>query len=149
MDRLRFDAGLRARRALVLRAVLLVPLIAACAAQQVPPGPDPEYQRPEVVPWEGAIPEDPLANIEDEGEWVDDGPEKGAAPPSPAPQPHPAPPPEASPEPSTPPSPAPSSAPAPAPTPIPNPQPSPGANSGAAPGVTPQPSPAPKPPQKP
>lgn len=142
MDRLKVVAGLRAKGALVVLGVLLVPVSVACAARQVPPGPDPEYQRPEVVPWEGATPEDPLANIEDEGEWVDDAPNQGAAPASPDSQPNPAP------NPGTPPAPTPETGPA-EPSPAPNPAPSPGANSGAAPDATPQPSPAPKTPQNP
>jgi len=63
----------------------------ACGAVQVPPGPEPEYQRPELPPWEGGVAQaDPLADIEAEGEWVDDGPGEGGAPTMPSPEPLPA-----------------------------------------------------------
>lgn len=50
----------------------------ACGAPQVPPGPEPEYQRPTVMPWDAGVPEDPFAAIEAEGEWVDEEPDAGA-----------------------------------------------------------------------
>ncbi|HEY6724278.1 MAG TPA: hypothetical protein VI197_09605 [Polyangiaceae bacterium] len=63
----------------------------ACGAVQVPPGPEPEYQRPEVAPWEGGVASaDPLAGIEAGGEWVSDGPGEGGAPGTPPPDPLPA-----------------------------------------------------------
>ncbi len=42
----------------------------ACGRPQIPPGPPPEYERPQVEPWDAGPVEDPLANIEAEGEWV-------------------------------------------------------------------------------
>src|SRR6186713_564314 len=110
MDRVRFDARIRGHWAL---CALVVQMSAGCAARQVPPGPDPEYQRPQLVPWEGGdTAEDPLTHIEDEGEWVDDGADKGGVPPSP-PQPSPAPGPEPTPPSDPEPSPAPGSEPSP------------------------------------
>lgn len=121
MDRMRFEAQVRRYWAL---CALVVHMSAGCAARQVPPGPDPEYQRPELVPWEGGeTAEDPLTNIEDEGEWVDDGADNGGASPTPA-QPSPAPSPEPTPQPNPEPSPAPGAEPSP-PSSAPNPPPSP------------------------
>jgi hypothetical protein len=126
--RLRF-VGLRGCGVL---GVLVGLASAGCAARQVPPGPDPEYQRPELVPWEGAqTAEDPLSNIEDEGEWVgrcggrgQSSPKPPAADPKPEPKPNPAPSAEPNPAPSAEPNPAPSAEPNPAPSAEPNPAPS-------------------------
>lgn len=69
-------------------AALVGSAVGACAAVQVPPGPEPEYQRPEVMPWEGGVATaDPLGGIEADGEWVDDGAGEGGAPGAPAPEP--------------------------------------------------------------
>ncbi|HEU5072556.1 MAG TPA: hypothetical protein VFU02_00245 [Polyangiaceae bacterium] len=71
-----------------LRILLVGGVAGACGAAQVPPGPDPEYQRPEVIPWEGGVAQaDPLAGIEAGGEWVDEGPGQGGAPGTPEPLP--------------------------------------------------------------
>jgi len=132
MDGLRFDARLQ----IVLGAVVALVNV-ACSAPQVPPGPDPEYQPPEVVPWEGGAAEDPLKNIEDEGEWVDDGP--GGTSPSPAPSAEPS----SNPEPGPPPNPEPGSAPSAEPTPAPKspPSPEPSPDSSPSPGPKPPPNP--------
>jgi hypothetical protein len=69
----------------------------ACGAPQIPPGPAPEYERPQVQPWEAGSNADPFAQIEAEGEWADDEPvgaSGGGAPPAavpPAPSAKPAP----------------------------------------------------------
>jgi len=69
-------------------ALLVGGALGACAAVQVPPGPEPEYQRPEVMPWKaGVAAADPLAGIEADGEWADDSPSEGGAPGVPAPEP--------------------------------------------------------------
>ncbi len=69
----------------VLGAATVVLVLAwACGAPQVPPGPPPEYERPAVIPWDAGPVEDPLANIESSGEWVDeDEPSGGGAAPVP------------------------------------------------------------------
>lgn len=74
------------------RGALFGALACACgAAVRVPPGPEPEYQRPEVIPWEGSVAQaDPLAAIEADGEWVDDATGEGGAPGMPSPEPLPA-----------------------------------------------------------
>ncbi len=53
-------------------------LLFACRAQPGPQGPAPEYERPEVIPWDAGTPEDPLSAAESQGEWVDDEPDAGA-----------------------------------------------------------------------
>ena len=76
------------KRCLTLPTVVIVTLASAllgltawaCGAPQVPPGPEPEYQRPTVAPWEAGVPVDPLSAIEDDGEWVDDAPPRDEAP---------------------------------------------------------------------
>ena len=73
------------------RGALFGAVAGACGAAQVPPGPEPEYQRPEVIPWEGGVAQaDPLAAIEAGGEWVDEGPGEGGAPGVPPAEPLPA-----------------------------------------------------------
>lgn len=73
------------------RGALFAGVAGACGAVQVPPGPEPEYQRPEVIPWEGGVAQaDPLAGIEAGGEWVNEGPGEGGAPGTPPPDPLPA-----------------------------------------------------------
>jgi len=85
MGRMSFQRWLRSRGAL---GALVGGALGACGAVQVPPGPEPEYQRPEVIPWEGGVAAaDPLAGIEAGGDWVDDGPGPGGAPGTPAPEP--------------------------------------------------------------
>lgn len=85
MGGMSFQRWLRSRGAM---AVLVGSGLGACGAVQVPPGPEPEYQRPEVIPWEGGVASaDPLAGIEADGEWVDDGLGPGGAPGTPAPEP--------------------------------------------------------------
>lgn len=57
----------------------------ACGAPQIPPGPEPEYERPQVMPWDAGPVVDPFAQIEAEGEWVDEepaAPSGGGAPPA-------------------------------------------------------------------
>jgi len=93
--RARGSWGLFGSALLAASAVLAGTAVGACGAIQVPPGPEPEYQRPEVAPWKaGVASADPLAGIEADGEWVDDGSGEGGAPGSPAPDPLSPPPPK-------------------------------------------------------
>ena len=76
------------RRGVRVSVLAALCLAGACGAAQVPPGPEPEYQRPEVIPWDASVAQaDPLAAIEDGGEWVTDAPGEGGAPSTPAPEP--------------------------------------------------------------
>ena len=56
--------------------------VAACGPPKVPAGPEPEYERPLLAPWDAAPPQDPFALVEADADWVDDEPSgaAGAAP---------------------------------------------------------------------
>lgn len=59
-------------RALALM-VALASWLSGCSGPQRPSGPPPEYERPQIEPWDTGAPVDPLENVE--GEWVTDEPE--------------------------------------------------------------------------
>ena len=58
---------------LLLVLLASVACVWACSGPQRPSGPPPEYERPQIEPWDTGAPVDPLENVE--GEWVTDEPE--------------------------------------------------------------------------
>jgi hypothetical protein len=71
-------------RARTLAALFVaICLLGACSGRQKrPTGPPPEYERPEVMPWDSGRPVDPFENVQGE-EVTDDEPtgdDAGAAP---------------------------------------------------------------------
>lgn len=63
-----------------MRWGLVALCVVACSGRQTPTAPAPEYERPEVMPWDAAAPVDPLDNLK--GEEVTDDPEPPEAGPA-------------------------------------------------------------------
>jgi hypothetical protein len=60
----------------VLSLVLVLTAVGCSGGRTRPPGPGPEYERPEVEPWDSGTSADPLDNVE--GEEVTDEPQAPA-----------------------------------------------------------------------
>jgi hypothetical protein len=60
----------------MLLGLVLLGSYAGCGRPKLPEGPPPDYERPQLEPWDAAPTVDPFEAAEGEGGWVEEAPPK-------------------------------------------------------------------------